>query len=161
MERILLLCTIVMLALCAGCASDPKSKFDPKNTSEFADTGNLSESELKKIEQQQMEQDLFLKSQKDVGLEVLHTRPDTLQVNITNKSAQPLKLLPSQFGIINLPDHKPVPPTPASGRRFPISIIQPGEQASGELVFPAATLRPNSRLVFKNEAVQPAMARVP
>ena len=123
--------------------------------------GQLTQAETDRLVQSKLAEDPILKTQTDVGLDAVLGRPGMVQVTLVNKTREPLVVGPKMFAVIG-PDRKPVAAAPQSLKTFPVTRLGSGEQASGELIFPAARAVRGAKLVFDPHRpdCRPAMALI-
>jgi hypothetical protein len=120
--------------------------------------GTLTAPEVEQQMEELKKKDPVLSSQADVELSVRWLVPGTAQVTIMNKTQKQLKITPENFKIYFPPNKALISPLPTSVKSFPILNLNPGEQASGQLMFPKAPPERACRLAFSHAACQPAMA---
>lgn len=104
------------------------------------------------------QQDPSARSQVDIGLHARWKEPGVMAVGITNKTRQPVTIMPEFFAVIVPPSRDVHEVNKASRKRFPVTRLEPGQSAGGELIFPERLMRPGARLVFQAPEVRPAMA---
>ena len=144
-----------------GCAAGPGQP-----TSTGSARGGLSDAEVKALVAKKAAADPFLRSQTDVALDVRVDSPGVLQVTIANKTSHPLRIGPENFAILApgsaAGSGRPLTPANAvaSRTRFPGVDVSPGDQASGQLIFPEGATVSGNRLVFSHPQCQSAMAPI-
>jgi hypothetical protein len=160
----LMLATLI-LTLGGGCAflRKPAAPATPApSRTATVKTGGLTPEEVDRLVKAKAAQDPILRSQVDVGLDASAGQAGAVQVTLTNKTAQPLIVGPKNFGLLLPGERKVVAADIHSQRTFPVTKVEPGEQASGELMFIVAAGLQGARLIFdpKGQPCQTAQARI-
>jgi hypothetical protein len=79
---------------------------------------------------------------------------------LKNKTSQLLGVGPKFFGLIVPPSKEVIRAAPESRKVFPVIEVPPGEQVSGELLFPGQAISGKARVVFNHPQCRAAMARI-
>lgn len=140
------------LMLLAGMGAGCSRGTDP--------AGGLTPEKLKELQLSKEREDPILRTQVDAKLEAQMTRPEAVQVTVENRTQRPMAVGPKFFGLILPGQRQVLTPDPTSRKSFPVSTLEPGDQAAGELVFAPGQLAAGARLVFNNPEFQPAMTLV-